>query len=134
VASRADEVQASVHPQVSLLAPLGLLLLSHVRFMLVVDELDDGNPRVTVVHVVTEARSVNDGEFDLELLLLELSLDNFNLGEFVKLLEVTLRIVFGRGELGGKEGVDEGGLSESRLACFTVSINTRISKIQLGFH
>lgn len=64
VASGADEVQASVDTEVDLLSTLGLLLLKHVRLMLVVQELDDGLPRVAVVDVVTEARGVNDSEAD----------------------------------------------------------------------
>lgn len=40
------------------------------------DEVDDGHPRVAVVDVVSKAGRVNHGELDLELLLLELSLDD----------------------------------------------------------
>ena len=42
VTSRADEVQASMDAQVNLVMPLGLLLLPHIRFVLVVNEVDDG--------------------------------------------------------------------------------------------
>jgi hypothetical protein len=64
VACGADKVQAGVYAKVNLLLALGLLLLQHVRFMLVVEELDNGLPRVAVVDVVAEARGVDDGQAD----------------------------------------------------------------------
>ncbi len=97
---RPDEIQASVDPKVALLAALGLLLLDHVRLMLVVNKVDNGRPRVTVIDVVSKTGRVNDGEFDLELLLLKLGLDDFDFGEFVELLVVASAIVFRRRQLG----------------------------------
>jgi hypothetical protein len=44
VASWANEVQACMYTQINLLCALWLLLLQHVRFMLVVEELNDGLP------------------------------------------------------------------------------------------
>jgi hypothetical protein len=95
-----DEVQASVNAKVALLAALGLLLLNHVRLMLVVNEVDNWRPRVAVVDIVTKAGGVDDGKLDLELLLLELGLDDLDLGKFVELLVVASVVVFGRGQLG----------------------------------
>ena len=89
MSSGPDEVEAGVNAQVDFLLALGLLLLPHISLMLVVNEVDDRCPRIPVIDVVTESGSVDDGKLDLELLLLELSLDNFNLGELVELLEVT---------------------------------------------
>src|SRR6266702_2535882 len=71
-----------MNAKVTLLAALGLLLLNHVRFMLVVNEVDNRRPRVPVVDIVAKARSVDDGELDLELLLLKLGLDYLDLSEF----------------------------------------------------
>jgi hypothetical protein len=64
VASWSDEVQASVDTEVDLVGTAGLLLLQHVRLMLVVEELDDGLPRVAVVDIVAEAGGVDDREAD----------------------------------------------------------------------
>jgi hypothetical protein len=64
VAGRADEVQAGVDTEVDLVGTARLLLLEHVRLVLVVEEFDDGLPRVAVVDVVAEARGVNHGEAD----------------------------------------------------------------------
>lgn len=98
VSGRPDEIQASVYTHVELLSALRLLLLAHERLVLIVlvakgqissasanaprpqntthDEVDDGSPAVPVVHVVSESGRVDDGELDLELLLLELGLDD----------------------------------------------------------
>jgi len=62
VASWADEVQASMDTEVNLVLAVRLLLLKHVGLMLVVKELNDGLPRVTVVDVVAKARSVNHSQ------------------------------------------------------------------------
>lgn len=107
MSSGPNEVQARVHPQITLLRPLRLLLLTHVCLVLVVNEVDNWGPRVTVVDVVAEARRVDHGQLNLELLLLKLSLDYLNLGELVKLLVVAPVVALCGGELGGKERVNE---------------------------
>jgi len=71
-----------------------LLFLTHVGFMLVVNEFDNGEPRVTVVDVVTKSRGVNDCELDLELTFLKLSLDNFDFSKLVELLVVASVVFF----------------------------------------
>ena len=81
VARRADEVQARMDTEVDLVLALRLLLLAHVRLVLVVDEVDDGGPRVAVVDVVAEAGRVDHGQLRLELLLLELGLDDVHLSQ-----------------------------------------------------
>lgn len=62
MAGRADEVQAGMDTEINLVLTARLLLLEHVRLVLVVEELDDGLPRVAVVDIVTESRGVNDGQ------------------------------------------------------------------------
>lgn len=64
VSSRADEVQAGVNAHVDLLGSAGLLLLEHIRLVLVIQEFDNWLPGVTVVHVVSKSRGINDGEAD----------------------------------------------------------------------
>jgi len=61
VAGGTDKVEAGMHPEVSLVGPQRLLLLSHVRLMLVIDEVNDGGPRVAVVDIVAKAGSINNG-------------------------------------------------------------------------
>jgi hypothetical protein len=67
--------------------------------MLIVNEVDDGGPRITVVNVVTESRCVNHCELDFELLLFKLRLDDLNFGELVQLLVVTPVVAFGGRQL-----------------------------------
>lgn len=92
--------------EVNLLMALRLLLLTHICFMLVVDEIYDREPGVTVVDVVTESRGVNDGELDFELTFFQLGLDNFDLCQFVQLLVMTLVVVFCLGEFCREKRVD----------------------------
>lgn len=47
---------------INLVRTTGLLLLQHVGFMLVVEELDDGLPGIAVVDIISEARGINDGQ------------------------------------------------------------------------
>lgn len=62
MAGRADEVQAGMDTEINLVLTAGLLLLKHVRLVLVVEELDDGLPRIAVVDIVTEAGGINDSQ------------------------------------------------------------------------
>lgn len=117
MASGSDEVEARVDTEINLVVPLGLLLLAHVGFVLVVNEVDNGGPRVAVVDVVTETGAVDDSELGFELLLLKLSLDDFNLGQLVELLVVATGVVLRRRKLRREEGVDKGSLSQAGLAC-----------------
>tara|TARA_R110002003_G_scaffold145_8_gene13412 strand:+ start:30802 stop:31539 length:738 start_codon:yes stop_codon:yes gene_type:complete len=100
--------------------------------MLVVEKLDDGLPRVAVVDIVTEARGVDDGKADWELsasvngwpadaptleeLLLQLGLGDLNFDGLVHLLVVSSLVVGIVLDGCGEERVDEGRLSEARLA------------------
>jgi hypothetical protein len=50
--------------EIDLVVAARLLFLEHIGLMLVVQELDDGLPRVAVVNIVAESRSINDGQAD----------------------------------------------------------------------
>lgn len=64
VSSGSNEVQASVHTHVNLVGTAGLLLLEHVGLVLIIEELDDGLPGITVVDIVTESGGINNGQAD----------------------------------------------------------------------
>lgn len=113
---RADEIQTRINTQVRLLSTLRLLLLAHVRLMLIIHKINNRNPRVTVIDIIPKARGVNHSELDFELFLLKLGLDDLHLRKFVELLQVTPRVVLGRGELGCEERVDERRLTQTGLA------------------
>lgn len=59
-----NEVQAAVDTHVDLVLTTGLLLLQHVRLVLVIEELDDGLPGITVVDIVSESRGINNSQTD----------------------------------------------------------------------
>lgn len=59
-----DEVQAGVDTEINLVDTLWLLLLQHVGFMLVVQELNNWHPRVAVVDIVSESWGINNGKAD----------------------------------------------------------------------
>ena len=71
-----EKVQAGMDPQILLVFSVGLLFLTHVRFVLVVDEVNDGSPTVlfisdpgtargsdhkpvSVVHIISKARRID---------------------------------------------------------------------------
>ena len=93
----------------------GAAALTHVSFALVVNKLDNWEPRGAVVNIVSEARGVDDRELDLELAFFELSFDDFYFCELVQLLEMTLIVVFRRGKLSREKGVDERGFAQPRF-------------------
>jgi hypothetical protein len=64
VAGGANEVEAGMDTEVDLVRSAGLLLLQHIRLMLVIEELNNGLPRIAVVDVVTKSRGVDNGKAD----------------------------------------------------------------------
>lgn len=115
--SRADKVEARVDTEVNLILALRLLLLAHVRLVLVVNEVDNGGPRVAVVDVVAKAGAVDDRQLRLELLLLELGLDDLHLGQLVELLVVPTAVALRGRQLGREKSVDKGRLAQPGFAC-----------------
>lgn len=111
--SGSNEIQASMNTKIDFFLTLGLLLLAHVSFMLVVDKVNYWHPGVAVVHIVAETRGINDGELDFELTLLKLSLDNFHLCELVELFIVTSVVVFRGRQFGGKKSVNQGRFTQT---------------------
>ena len=114
--SGADEIEAGVDSQINLIRSPRLLFLKHVALMLVVQEFNDRLPAITIVHVVAEARSINDRQADLEKLLFQFSLGDFDLDGLVDLLGVTSAMVGIVFDGSAEEGVDEGGLAETGFA------------------
>ena len=117
VAGGADKVEAGMHAEVRLVGPQRLLFLSHVRFMLVINKVNDRGPRVAVVDIVAKAGSINDGQLGFELLFLQLGLDDFDLGQLVELLEVAAVVVLRGRQLGGKQGINERGFPQAGFTC-----------------
>ena len=106
-----------MNSQINLVLTLRLLLLTHVRLVLVVDEVNYRCPAVPVVYVVAEPGAIDDGQLGLELFLLQFSFDDLDFCQFVQLLVVTPGVIFRRGQLGREEGIDKRGLPEARFTC-----------------
>ena len=64
VSGWANEVQAGVDAEINAVNATRLLLLKHVGFVLIVEELDDRLPRVAVVDIVAKPGSINDSQAD----------------------------------------------------------------------
>jgi hypothetical protein len=68
-----------MNTHVSLFVALGLLLLTHVNLVLVIDKVDNRGPRVAVIDIVTKPRRVDHSQLDLERLFLQFGFDNLDL-------------------------------------------------------
>lgn len=64
MAGWSDEVQAGVNTEIDLVDTLWLLLLQHVGFMLIIQELNNWHPGVAVVDIVSETRGINNSQAD----------------------------------------------------------------------
>lgn len=67
VAGGPDKVQAGMDTEVNLVGTARLLLLQHIRLVLVIQEFDDGHPRVAVVDIVAEAWGINNSQTNWEI-------------------------------------------------------------------
>ena len=124
VASGADEVQAAVDASIlDVSLTLGGEFFAEVCAVLVLDVLDDRVPAAVVVHEVAVAGGVDDVEPQTHAILLDDVGDGVDLGGLAAGL-VRGQAALGIDEVGGEDGVDEGALAESGLACGSgVSMN-----------
>lgn len=117
MAGGSDEVQAAVDAGV-LDVPLTLRrkLFPQVRTVLVLDVLDDGVPAAVVVDEVAVAGCVDDVEAEAHAVLLDDVGDWVDLGGAADGL-VGREAAFAVDQVGGEDGVYEGGLAEAGLTC-----------------
>jgi hypothetical protein len=117
VARGLDEEEAAVDAGILDVAlALGRELLAQVGGVLILDVLDDGVPAAVVVDEVTVAGGVDDVEPQTDAVLLDDVGDALDLGGRADGL-IGLEATLGVDEVRRKDGVDEGRLAESRLAC-----------------
>ena len=128
MARRRDEVETAVDARV-LDIPLSLRrqLLPQICAVLVLDVLDDRVPAAVVVDEVAVAGCVDDVEAEAHTVLFDDVRDGVDLGGLADRL-VGCQAAFGVDEVRGEDGVDEGALAETGLAC---SINT-VSEMPLN--
>lgn len=117
VAGGLDEEQAAVDAGILDVAlALGRELLAQVRRVLILDVLDDGVPAAVVVDQVAVAGGVDNVEPQADTVLLDDVGDALDLGGRADGL-IGLQATLGVDQVGREDGVDEGRLAESRLAC-----------------
>lgn len=61
-----DKVQADMHSHINNTLTTGLLFLSHIILVLVIKEINNGNPTMTIINIITKPRGVNNSQFNLE--------------------------------------------------------------------
>lgn len=105
-----DKVKTRMDPLVELVASIRLLLLTHVRLVLIINEVDNRVPGLFVVDIVAKARRVNDRQLYFESLFFQFGFDNVNFGRLVNLFCMAARVVLVHSEFRREQGVDEGRL------------------------
>lgn len=59
MARRADEIQTCMNTHINLSSTGRLLLLDHIALMLIIQELDNRDPTISVVHIIAKSGCVN---------------------------------------------------------------------------
>lgn len=116
VASGLDEENTGVNSVVDNVHAVDLVLGIEVRVESLLNVVDNGAPRLIVVHKVTETGGVDNGEAKTDTSLLNVGADGLNgdgLGNDVKARALAL---LGRVERGVEEGVNQSRLAQARLA------------------
>jgi len=116
VASGLDEEDTSMNAVVNNVHPVDLVLSIQVSVEALLDVVGNWTPRLIVVDKVTETGRVDDGQSETDTGLLDICADGLNgdsLGEDVEARPLTL---LGRVQRGVEQCVDQGRLSEPRLA------------------
>ena len=116
VTSGLDEENTGVNSVVDNVHAVDLVLGIEVRVESLLNVVDNGAPRLIVVHKVTESRGVDNGEAKTDTGLLNVGADGLNgdgLGNDVQARALAL---LGRVERGVEEGVNQSRLAQARLA------------------
>lgn len=125
VSCRFDEIKTCMYTHIHNTFTTGLLFLSHVVFMLIVNKVNDRNPAMTVIHIITKTRSINNGQLDLKHLFLQFSSGDLDLSSFGRDLCTSLIQVFGLLDGGCEECIDKCCLATTRFA-FIYLFNTHV--------
>lgn len=117
VTGGADEVETAVDTSVLDVAlALSRELLAKVGAVLVFDVFDNRVPTAVIVYEIAVAGSVDDVETEAHAIFLNNVGDGVNLGGLAAVF-VWGEAAFGVDEVGSEDGVDEGRLAETGLAC-----------------
>lgn len=117
VSRRLDEEKAAVDAGILDVAlTLSSELLSQIGGVLILDILDNGVPASVVVDQVSIPGGVNNVEPETDAILLDDVRNGLDLGGLADDF-VGVKSTLGLDKVGGKDGVDQGRLSETSLAC-----------------
>lgn len=117
VARGLDEEQAAVDARVlDVTLSLGSELLSKVRGVLILDVLDDRVPAAVIVDQIAIAGGVDNVQSQTDAVLLDNVRHGVDLGGGADGL-LRHQPTFGVNQMRGEDGVDQGRLSKTRLAC-----------------
>jgi hypothetical protein len=78
VASGLDKVDTSMHAVINNVHPVHLVLGVEICIESLLDVLDDWPPRIIVVHEVTKARGIHDGQAEANAIFLNIGGDGLN--------------------------------------------------------
>lgn len=113
VASGLDEEDAGMDAVVDNVHAVNLVLSVEVRVEALLNVLDNGAPRLVVVHKVTEAGRVDDGQAQANARLLDVGADGLDLDSLRNDVERRALLLLGGVEGRVEEGVDKSRLSEA---------------------
>lgn len=116
VSSWLDEENAGVDTIINDVHAVDLVLCIQVRVEALIDVLNDRPPRVVVVDKVTEAGCVHHGQSKTHAVLLNIGTDGLYGNGLGLNVDAWWLALLGRVQRGVEQGVDEGRLSETRLA------------------
>jgi hypothetical protein len=115
MASGLDKENASVDSVVNDIHTVDLVLGIEVGIVTLLNVVDNGTPGLVVIDKVTKAGGINNGQAETDTSLLNVGadgLDSDGLGNDVKAGSLAL---LGRVQGGVEEGIDKGGLAQTRF-------------------
>lgn len=115
VAGRLDEENASVDSVVHNVHTVDLVLGIQVCVISLLDVLDNGSPRLVVVHEITETRGIDNGEAETDTSLLDVCTDRLNSNGLGNDVQARSLALLGRVQGSVEQSVDQSGLSKARF-------------------
>ena len=115
VASRLDEVDACVNAVVDNVHAVDLVLSFEVCIKSLFNVLDDGPPGVVVVHKVTKARCIDDGQAQTYTVLFNVGTDGLDGDSFWDDFHARAFSFSWRVERGVEQRIDQGRLAQARF-------------------
>lgn len=110
-----DEVDARVDTVVDDVGTVDLVLGLEISVVSLFNVLDNRTPRVIVVHKVTKARRVDDGQTETDTVLFDIGTDGLDGDGLGNDVVAGASALLGRVKGGVEQGVDESRFTETRF-------------------